>query len=46
MSALRGDFWNAPFGAVLGYGDVRAATDPTATASQFLRAGLDLVRHA
>jgi hypothetical protein len=43
MSGLTGDFWNAPFGAVLGYDEVRDGADPVATASRFLRTGLDLV---
>jgi hypothetical protein len=44
MSALTGDFWNAPFGAVLGYDEVRAAPDPAARAAQLLLTGLDHVR--
>ena len=46
MSGLQGDFWNAPFGAVLGYDDVRAAAETVAACSQFLHTGLDLVRNA
>lgn len=34
-------FWNAPFGAVLGYGDVAAAADPVAAATSFFLDGLD-----
>lgn len=34
-------FWNAPFGAVLGYGDVATSPDPVETAYAFLASGLD-----
>jgi hypothetical protein len=34
-------YWNAPFGAVLGYDELRRSEDPTARALDFLRAGLD-----
>lgn len=37
------DFWNAPFGAVLGDHDLAAATDPVAAAHAFLRRGLELL---
>jgi hypothetical protein len=43
MSGLTGEFWNAPFGAVLGYDDVHAAADPAARALQHLRSGLQHV---
>lgn len=36
-------FWNAPFGAVLSYGDLRAATDPVAVAAEFFERGLRLL---
>lgn len=39
------DFWNADFGAVLPYEAVRAADDPAAVATSFLRRGLDLLAH-
>ena len=35
-------FWNAPFGAVLGYKDILAAEDQPAAALAFLRRGADL----
>lgn len=44
MSTLTGGFWNAPFGAVLGYGAVASGADPALTALEFLRAGIDAVR--
>jgi hypothetical protein len=34
-------FWNAPFGAVLGYHDVAASKDPVDAAVAFLRTGLE-----
>jgi len=37
-------FWNAPFGAVLGYRDVATATDPVAATTSFLLEGLDRLR--
>ncbi|MFO7590835.1 MAG: hypothetical protein R6X23_08045 [Acidimicrobiia bacterium] len=36
-------YWNASFGAVLGYGDLMAADDPRATGIAFLRRGLELL---
>lgn len=35
------DYWNAPFGAVLGFGDIAGSADPLAVAVEFLAAGLD-----
>lgn len=35
-----GDYWNAPFGAVLGYADLAASDDPVAAGVAFLTAGL------
>lgn len=35
------DYWNAPFGAVLGWADVAGADDPLAAAAAFFRAGSD-----
>ena len=37
------EYWNAPFGAVLGHGCLRAERDPHAAAVAFLRRGLDLL---
>ena len=37
-------FWNAPFGALLGYDDVAHTPDPIATMTDFFRRGLDLLR--
>jgi hypothetical protein len=34
-------FWNAPFGAVLGYDEVAASPDPVEVAHGFLRSGLE-----
>ncbi len=34
-------FWNAPFGAVLGYDELRAADDPVDAAAAFLIGGFD-----
>lgn len=34
-------FWNAPFGAVLGYQDLHQAGDPVAVATAFLRRGIE-----
>jgi hypothetical protein len=34
-------YWNAPFGAVLGYDELRRAQDPIARALDFVRTGLD-----
>lgn len=36
-------FWNAPFGAVLGHGELLASADPVAHATLFFRRGLDLL---
>jgi hypothetical protein len=33
-------FWNAPFGAVMGYGELAAADDPVATATEFFLTGV------
>ena len=38
-----GPFWNAPFGASLGYGDLLAAGDQRQVALTFLRRGRDLL---
>ena len=38
------DYWNAPFGAVLGFGAIDAADDPISTAVEFLMAGIFLLR--
>ncbi len=38
------DYWNAPFGAVLGYGELDAATDPLGRAIEFLLAGITQLR--
>lgn len=35
------EFWNAPFGAVLGDDQVTATNDPLATAFEFFRTGID-----
>jgi hypothetical protein len=37
-----GDFWNAPFGAVLAYKELLSAPDQQAAALEFLRRGADL----
>ncbi len=34
-------YWNAPFGAVLGYEDLRRSSEPVTTATDFFVAGLD-----
>jgi hypothetical protein len=39
-------YWNAPFGAVLGYAALRAAANPQELGSAFLRRGLDLLASA
>jgi hypothetical protein len=39
---LTGDFWNAPFGAALGYQDLLAVADPRQAALAFLRRGAGL----
>lgn len=36
-------FWNAPFGAALGYDDLRRTGDPLGAAVAFFRRGLDLL---
>lgn len=36
-------YWNASFGAVLGYDELRAVDDPVATGVAFLRRGIDLL---
>ena len=36
-------YWNAPFGAVFGYDDLREADDPVATGVAFLRRGIELL---
>ena len=36
-------FWNAPFGAVLGYAELRAAADPVEAGLAFLRRGVELL---
>ena len=38
------DYWNAPFGAVLGYGDVDAAADPLGRAVEVLLEGISNLR--
>ena len=38
------DYWNAPFGAVLGYGELDAAADPLGRAIEFLLAGITQLR--
>lgn len=35
------DFWNAPFGAVLGYAELAQADDPVSAAAAFFSEGLD-----
>ncbi len=40
VTGLDGDYWNAPFGALLGYEDLRAAPDPLAAAVEFVTTGL------
>lgn len=37
------EFWNAPFGAVLGYDEVRSSADPVAAATAFFERGLELL---
>lgn len=39
-------FWNAPFGAVCTYDDLRARPDPVASATAFLLRGVTLLRDA
>ena len=36
-------FWNAPFGAVLGYHDLARTSDPVATAAEFFLRGIELL---
>ena len=36
-------FWNVPFGAVLGYDELRAAADPVGAAAEFFERGLALL---
>lgn len=38
------DYWNAPFGAVLGHADLGSATDPLDRAASFLREGIGHLR--
>lgn len=38
------DYWNAPFGAVLGYDEVAAADDPLTAATEFIATGLAHLR--
>jgi hypothetical protein len=38
-----GGFWNAPFGGVVGYDELRAAADPVDAAAEFLLRGYDLL---
>lgn len=40
------EFWNAPFGAVLRFGDVDASENPLSTASEFFLHGLAFLRSA
>ncbi len=42
-SHLAGDYWNAPFGAVLRHGELRATDDPDHAAATFIDAGLHLL---
>jgi hypothetical protein len=43
LSRLDGDFWNAPFGAVLGHAELRSAADADETAAAFIETGLRLL---
>lgn len=43
-TGLDGEFWNAPFGAYLGYGSLAASADPVATALAFVAEGLERTR--
>ena len=36
-------YWNAPFGAVLGYDTLLAADDPLGTGASFLSLGIELL---
>ncbi len=38
------DYWNAPFGAVLGHGNLLGSRAPVADAASFMLRGLDLLR--
>jgi hypothetical protein len=38
------EFWNAPFGAVLGFGDIDGADDPIRTAIEFFMTGIAALR--
>lgn len=40
------EYWNAPFGAVLGFGDLDAATDPLGAATEFMLSGIGYLRAA
>ena len=42
-TGLDGDYWNAPFGALLPYADLQRASDPGSLAAAFVDAGLRLV---
>lgn len=44
VSALDGDFWNAPFGALLPYSDLLASPSPLKAATDLVTAGIALVR--
>jgi hypothetical protein len=37
------EFWNAPFGAVIGFGEVAASPDPVDDAFAFFRTGLEML---
>jgi hypothetical protein len=38
------DYWNAPFGSLLGFGDLDAADDPVRTAIEFFMTGIAALR--
>lgn len=42
-AGLTGEYWNAPFGAALGWDDLQAGGDPEGAALSFVRRGLDLL---
>ena len=42
-TGLDGDYWNAPFGALLPYADLQRASDPGSLAAAFVDEGLRLV---
>src|SRR4051794_18357515 len=44
LAGLNGGYWNAPFGALLGYEDLAASTSPREAALAFVTEGLDRVR--